>query len=154
MVGPNRGRFQVKRFLLDSNAVNALMRRQENVLANYTHARRSGFRVGTCEPIVAEILAGLEMSSTRAANLDRFQRTLNEIACWPLDRAASQAFGKIAAELRRIGRPMQTIDIMLAATLSSVSEIRPRPFSVHTSASRPSASSARTNPSLAMISPT
>jgi len=122
MVRPNRGRFQVKRFLLDSNAVNDLMRRQVNVLANYTHARRGGFRVGTCEPIVAEILAGLEMSSTRAANVDRFHRTLSEIACWPLDRAASQAFGKIAAELRRLGRPMQTIDIMLAAIAVSLGD--------------------------------
>ncbi|XZE19375.1 hypothetical protein SH449x_004694 [Pirellulaceae bacterium SH449] len=31
----------MKRFLLDSNAVNDLMRRQENVLANYTYARRA-----------------------------------------------------------------------------------------------------------------
>jgi len=110
----------VKRFLLDSNAVNDLMRRQDNVLGNYTDARRGGFRVGTCEPIVAEILAGLEMSSTRDANLDQFRRTLNEITCWPLDRAASHAYGKIAAELRRIGRPMQTIDIMLAAIAMSL----------------------------------
>ena len=112
----------MKRFLLDSNAVNDLMRRQDNVLANYTDARRGGFRVGTCEPIVAEILAGLEMSSTRDANLDQFRRTLHEITCWPLDRAASHAFGKIAAELRRIGRPMQTIDMMLAAIAMSLGD--------------------------------
>ena len=66
------------------------MRRQDNVLANYTDARRGGFRVGTC--------------------------------CWPLDRAASHAFGKIAAELRRIGRPMKTIDIKLAAIAMSLGD--------------------------------
>ena len=98
------------------------MRRQDNVLANYTDARRGGFRVGTCEPIVAEILAGLEMSSTRDANLDQFRRTLHEITCWPLNRAASHAFGKIAAELRRIGHPMQTIDMMLAAIAMSLGD--------------------------------
>ena len=112
----------MKRFLLDSNAVNDLMRRQGNVLANFIDARRRGFRVGTCEPIVAEILAGIEMSNNREPNLDRFQRTLHEIACWPLDRAASHAFAKIATELRRIGRPMQTIDIMLAAIAISLGD--------------------------------
>jgi tRNA(fMet)-specific endonuclease VapC len=40
---------------------------------------------------------------------------LTGIIIWPFDRKAAEEYGRIAAELRRIGRPMQQVDIPIAA---------------------------------------
>ena len=39
---------------------------------------------------------------------------------WPFDEAAAFEYGRLAAELRQIGRPMQTVDIMIAAIALSL----------------------------------
>jgi tRNA(fMet)-specific endonuclease VapC len=83
-------------------------------------ARTRGARIGTCEPVVAELFYGLEFSASRDENVLRLRRGLKKIKCWPFDRAAAETYGRLAAELKRIGRPMQTIDIMLAAIALSL----------------------------------
>lgn len=110
----------VKRYLLDSNALTSLMNKREPVTHRAKEARRRGCRLGTCEPVVAEMLAGIEGSASREANLLRLNRGLKRLACWPLDRQASEAYGRLAAELRRRGRPMQVVDMMLAAIALSL----------------------------------
>ncbi len=39
---------------------------------------------------------------------------------WPLEAKAAKEYGRIAAELKRHGRPMQQIDIMIAAIALSI----------------------------------
>lgn len=110
----------VKRYLLDSNALTSLINNREPLTLRAKHVRRQGCRLGTCGPVVAEMLAGIEASASRDANLIRLNRGLSRLKCWPLDRRASETYGRLAAELRRTGRPMQTIDIMLAAIALSL----------------------------------
>jgi tRNA(fMet)-specific endonuclease VapC len=45
---------------------------------------------------------------------------LSGIVCWPFDRAAAEEFGRLAAKLKRLGRPMQQIDIQIAAIALSL----------------------------------
>jgi len=61
----------VKRYLLDSNAMNPYIDRGEPVASRVKDAIRRGCRIGTCEPVVAEMLAGLELSATPQANIAR-----------------------------------------------------------------------------------
>jgi tRNA(fMet)-specific endonuclease VapC len=110
----------MKRYLLDSNMLSPYIDRREPVAGRVRDAIRQGCRVGTCEPVVAEMLFGLQLSSQPEKNIARLMIGLRQISCWPLDRAASQAYGQLAADLRRMGRPMQTIDIMLAAIAISL----------------------------------
>ena len=105
----------MKRYLLDSNAVSALISRRPPFADRVREARSRGDRIGTCEPVIAELFFGLEFSSSREENAVRLRRALSQIKSWPFNRAAAQAFGQIAAELRRRGRPMQVIDIMVGA---------------------------------------
>lgn len=112
----------MKRYVLDSNAVNALMDQREPLTRRTAEARRRGVRIGTCEPVVAEICFGLEFSSSREQNTKRLGHTLNLLRVWPFDRAAARAYGRIAADLRRRGRPMQVIDMMLAAVALSLGD--------------------------------
>lgn len=110
----------MRRYLLDSNAVSALVDHRGNVPERVREARMRGDRIGTCEPVVAELFYGLESSSSREENLARLQRGLSRIRSWPFDRAAAREYGRIAAELRRLGRPMQVVDMMIAAIAFSL----------------------------------
>jgi tRNA(fMet)-specific endonuclease VapC len=103
------------RFLLDSNAVTDLLNRRSPFAERVEEARQLGSQIGTCEPIVAELLFGLELSSKPQENIARLMRGLSRLRVWPFDRQASKEYGRIAADLRRHGRPMQVIDMMLAA---------------------------------------
>lgn len=118
----------MKRYLLDSNAVTSLVNKREPLTQRVREARQRGCRIGTCKPVVAELFYGMELSASRDENLVRLRRGLRQIACWPLDRRACETYGRracetygrLAAELRRRGRPMQTVDMMLAAIALSL----------------------------------
>jgi tRNA(fMet)-specific endonuclease VapC len=45
---------------------------------------------------------------------------LPDLVVWPFDISAAEEFGRIATELRRLGRPMQQIDIQVAAIARSL----------------------------------
>ncbi len=111
----------MRRFLLDSNAISALIDRRESLATRSRDARRRGDRIGTCEPVVAELFYGLALSSSRDENRLRLGRALSQITTCPFDRRAAMAYG-VAADLRRRGRPMQAIDIMLAAVAMTIDD--------------------------------
>lgn len=112
----------MRRYLLDSNAVTSLINQREPLTQRIRDARLHGGRIGTCEPVVAELHYGLALSSSREENLVRLRRGLSGLIVWPLDRRASEMYGEIAAELRRRGRPMQVIDMFLAAIALSLGD--------------------------------
>ena len=43
------------------------------------------------------------------------KRSLRKFIHWPFDKAAAHEFGRLFALLRRMGRPMQQVDIQIAA---------------------------------------
>lgn len=91
------------RYLLDSNALNAFIGRRDPFAQRVRETRERGDRIGTCEPIIAELFYGLELSSSRDENVRRLERGLSQIRSWPFDRRAAREYGHIAAELRRRG---------------------------------------------------
>jgi tRNA(fMet)-specific endonuclease VapC len=108
------------RYLLDTNMVGHFIERRRGVDARVREARVRGFVIGTCMPVVAELFYGVEFSASREINRPRLLRGLSRIRCWPFDRESAEEYGRLAAELRRIGRPMQQIDIMIAAVAFSL----------------------------------
>ena len=78
-------------------------------------ARLTGAKIGICTPVLGEIVGGLEGSGSREASWEIARRRLGKLICWPYDEPAAHEFGRIIAELKRIGRPMQQIDIQVAA---------------------------------------
>jgi len=103
------------RYLLDTNAVGDWMNRRYGVDTRVREARSSGAVVGTCEPVVAELYFGVEKSDTRDDNLNRLQRALPGLKSWPLSRAASQEFGRLMAILKREGKLIGPMDVLIAA---------------------------------------
>jgi tRNA(fMet)-specific endonuclease VapC len=110
----------VRRFLLDTNIAAALIDNRGTVLDRAREERRKGGRIGIGIPVLAELYYGVEFSSTRDENLRRLRRGVAGLIVWPFEQRAAAEFGRLRAELRRRGRPMQVIDIMIAAIALSL----------------------------------
>ena len=108
------------RYLLDTNAVGDLMNRRHGVHSRAAQARKRGADIGTCEPVVAELFAGIENSASRDDNMVVLRRTLAGLKCWPLDRRASEEFGRVFVALKRAGRTIGPIDVLTAAIALSL----------------------------------
>jgi tRNA(fMet)-specific endonuclease VapC len=52
--------------------------------------------------------------------MHRLRTPLSAWRVWPFDSKAAFEYGRLAAELKRIGRPMQQVDIMIAAIAFSL----------------------------------
>jgi tRNA(fMet)-specific endonuclease VapC len=105
----------VRKYLLDTNAVSDFVNDRRGVRKRAIETRRRGARVGTCFPALAELFYGIELSATRDANMALARLGVVKLTLWPFDQVAAAEYGRIAAELRRTGRPMQQVDIMVAA---------------------------------------
>jgi tRNA(fMet)-specific endonuclease VapC len=81
-----------------------------------------GAILGTCEPVVAEVYFGVENSASREENLRRLRHGLSRVRCWPLDRHASEEFGRLVAALKRTGRLVGQIDMLVAAIALSLGD--------------------------------
>jgi tRNA(fMet)-specific endonuclease VapC len=103
------------RYLLDTGPAFDFLFQRRGVQDRVEAARRTGSKIGICIPVLGEIVGGLEGSASREASWAIARRRLGKLVCWPYDRAAAHEFGRIYAELRRFGRPMQQIDIQIAA---------------------------------------
>lgn len=71
-------------------------------------------------PVLAELWFGVENSKSRDKNADRLRQILPELIVWPLTESATEHYGRIAAELRRMGQPIGKIDMMIAAIALSL----------------------------------
>jgi tRNA(fMet)-specific endonuclease VapC len=105
----------MKRYLLDTGIMGQFLDRRGKVPQRIVDARTRGDRIGTCIPVVAELHFGVELSSSRDENKRRLKQALSRIPSWPFDQVAAEEYGRIAADLRRSGRWMQVVDIMIAA---------------------------------------
>lgn len=104
-----------RRYLLDSGPAADCIFRRRGVFERVREARQRGAKVGIGTPVLGEVVGGVEASGTRDANWDTLTRGLATFVLWPFDEAAAWEYGRLYAELRRLGRPMQQIDIQIAA---------------------------------------
>ena len=75
-------------------------------------------------PVLAEIVAGIEASSSREKNMPPLLGALEALVVWPFDQPAAFKYGQIFAQQRGKGRPMQSIDMMVAAIAFTLGECR------------------------------
>ncbi|MSR60054.1 MAG: type II toxin-antitoxin system VapC family toxin [Planctomycetaceae bacterium] len=110
----------MNRYLLDTNAAADCIFRRKGVHERVKQARLAGHRIGMGIPVLAELLAGIELSDTRERNLEILNRNIGLFRVWPLTSEAAGKYARLYAELRRRGRPMQTMDILIAAIALSL----------------------------------
>ena len=88
----------MKKLLLDSGILSDYINRRRSVYDRVKEIASQRVRIGTCIP-----------------DMQRLQSALPSLVVWPFDQEAAFRYGSIAAELRRNGRPMQVVDIMVGA---------------------------------------
>lgn len=105
----------MRRYLLDTGIVGDFLDDRHGIPAKVKSAIIAGNSVGIGTPVLAEIVYGFENSSTRDRNMRRLVAGLRLLRVWPFEQPMAYEYGRLAAELRRRGRPMQQIDMMIAA---------------------------------------
>jgi tRNA(fMet)-specific endonuclease VapC len=103
------------RYLLDTNAMGDFINRRRGVDERARERRKTGAKIGTCMPVIGELFFGIEHSQSRERNLARLKHALIGMACWPYTREAAEEYGRLAAEMKRTWRPMQQVDLQVAA---------------------------------------
>jgi tRNA(fMet)-specific endonuclease VapC len=112
------------KYVLDTNAISALMKGDAKVIERLKRARRS--EVGIPQPVVAEIEYGLQRlarSKRRDALLARFELLKADVQRLPWTDEVSVAFGAIKAALERRGERIEDFDAAVAAHAQSASAI-------------------------------
>lgn len=110
----------MRRFVLDTGIAGDYIDRRRGVFEQARAEVAQGNRIGIGVPVLAELVYGIELSASRDRNMLSLRRALSAWRIWPFDERAAYEYGRIAAELRRIGRPMQQVDMMVAALAFSL----------------------------------
>jgi tRNA(fMet)-specific endonuclease VapC len=105
----------MRRYLLDTGVASDFIHRRHGIDSRVGDAVLRGNVVGICVPVLCELWAGIELSASRDRNIDRLKHALARLRIWPFEVKAAELYGHLYAELRRRGRPMQVIDIQIAA---------------------------------------
>ncbi len=108
------------RYLLDTGSAGDFINRRRGVYERGRDEVARGNRIGICMPVLGELAYGVEWSASRDRNMQRLRTALAAWRVWPFDQSAAFEYGRIAAELRRLGRPMQVVDMMIAAIAFSL----------------------------------
>jgi tRNA(fMet)-specific endonuclease VapC len=104
----------MKRYLLDTNAAGHYINRRRGVRERALDEVARGNRIGIGTPVLGELWFGVENSATRDRNVQRLLAAIRDWTIWPYESGAAQEYGRIAAELRRIGRVIQQVDMQIA----------------------------------------
>lgn len=100
-------------YLLDTNAVIALMKNNINFVEQVHRVGRDPLRI--CAPVEAELWYGVYKSGKPEENRSHLLTLLTWLPSLPFSSEATQYFGKIRAALARQGNPIGPYDLQIAA---------------------------------------
>ena len=103
------------RILLDTNTAGHFVNKRPGLFERARAEAAKGRSIGIAIPVLAELVAGIEHSVTRERNMKRLQSALSFLKIWPMNKAAAFEYGRLYAELARLGRPIGVVDMMIAA---------------------------------------
>ena len=102
-------------FLLDTNHLGNAVTPDSVVRTRIAQLRVGGTKVGTCVPVLCEIEAGIQQVKQPDTYRLNLEKLLKLVRVWPVDRTTARNYGQIHQELKRRGRVLSQVDIMLAA---------------------------------------
>lgn len=103
----------MKRFMLDTNSVSHLLKRQRNLVERVVGASMAAL----CISVVTEgeMRFGLARRPEAKALHAAVAELLRRLDVLPWTSATAQCYGAVRAELERRGRPLGPLDLMIAA---------------------------------------
>lgn len=101
--------------LLDTNAcVHLLNGTSPPLIARFKAHDPSRYRISAI--VRAELLYGVYSSQRVAENLRLLELFLEPLVSVPFDDACARAYGRLRADLRRMGKPIGANDMLIATT--------------------------------------
>jgi tRNA(fMet)-specific endonuclease VapC len=105
-------------YLLDTNHLSAAVRPGSPVRREIRRLKAQGERFGTLVAALCELEVGIRQVRNPQLYRKLLGRFLAEIRTWPIDLETAQMYGAIYHRLRRQGRVLSQVDMMLAAFCS------------------------------------
>jgi predicted nucleic acid-binding protein len=102
-------------YLLDCNHLSAALRKVSAVRERIHQGRTAGQRFISCYPVLCELEVGIQQTSKPDDIRRRLTHLLRHVRLWPLDGETTRLYGAVYVELRRQGRVLSQVDMMLAA---------------------------------------
>lgn len=102
-------------YLLDCNHLSAAIRKVSLLRDRIHQSRRAGHLFITCAPVLCELEAGIQLTASLDDHHRRLTQLLRHVRLWPLDTETTRLYGTLYNELRRNGRALSQVDLMLAA---------------------------------------
>ncbi|MGD0463779.1 MAG: type II toxin-antitoxin system VapC family toxin [Tepidisphaeraceae bacterium] len=102
-------------YLFDTNHLGKAVTAGSVVRRRIAELRASGVKLGTCVPVLCEIEAGIQQVNQPDAYRLNLERLLRQVRIWPVDRLTARIYGVIHHDLKRRGRVLSQVDMMLAA---------------------------------------
>jgi len=103
------------RYLLDTGPAQDCIYRRKGIELRVAALKKQGHVIGICTPVLGEIHSGIELSESAELNFQIVNQNIRYLRVWPYTNHAAKEFGRIFALLKRNGRPMQQIDVQIAA---------------------------------------
>lgn len=75
----------------------------------------SDYVLGIRRKVAHALRHGNPVGNDPARHRSKLERNLRHLRHWPFEKGAGAEFGGLMAELRRKGRPMQQVDVQIAA---------------------------------------
>jgi predicted nucleic acid-binding protein len=108
-------------YLLDTNHIGHAVTHGSIVRRKIVELRSRGVKVGTCVPVFCEIEAGIRQVSRPEAYHRNLELLLRQIRVWPIGLSTAAFYGAIHHELKRRGRVLSQVDMMVAALARQLS---------------------------------
>jgi predicted nucleic acid-binding protein len=102
-------------YLLDTNHLSEAIRPISLLRERLRRARLDGHVFGLCVPVLCELEAGIVQTADPADYRRRLRRSMSLFRLWPLDATVARIYGEYFISLRRRGRALSQVDIMVAA---------------------------------------
>lgn len=102
-------------YLLDCNHLSAALRKVSPVRERIHQGRKTGRRFISCFPVLCELEVGIQQTVKAEENRRRLFQLLHQVRLWPLDAETTRLYGAVYLDLRRKGRALSQVDMMLAA---------------------------------------
>lgn len=109
------------RYLLDTNIVSHILRRQPNVMARLQSVPMSDLYISAVTH--AELMYGLAKKPDAAKLHRAVHELLLRISVLPFNEQASTHYGKFKAQTEQSGKNLASLDMMIAAHASAVSAV-------------------------------
>lgn len=98
-----------RHYLLDTGIAQDYQAGRKGVRERAIEHRRQGHRIGICVPVLGELWAGVEFSSSRQRNLATLRQALTTLIIWPYSTQAAAEYGRTAAGPSRMGCALRIV---------------------------------------------